>query len=53
MSLKTYCVKCRAKTESVDVQQVVMKNGRDAISSSCSVCGTKKFAMGKLSAETA
>ena len=53
MSLQTYCVKCRAKTESVDVQQVVMKNGRDAISSSCFACGTKKFSIGKLSAETA
>ena len=53
MSLQTYCVKCRAKTESYDVRQVVMKNGRDAISSSCSACGTKKFSIGKLSVEAA
>ena len=53
MSLQTYCVKCRAKTDSVDVQQVVMKNGRNGISSSCSACGTKKFSIGKSSVEIA
>ena len=43
-----YCFKCRVKTESRDVQQVVLKNGRDAVSATCAVCETKKFRMGKL-----
>ncbi len=51
MSLQMYCVKCRAKTESDGVQQVVMKNGKDAVSSTCAVCGTNKFRIGKLPTE--
>ena len=43
-----YCFKCRAKTESTDVEQVVLKNRRDATRATCAVCGTKKFRMGKL-----
>ena len=53
MSLQIYCVKCRGKTESGDVQEVVMKNGRDAVSCICSVCGGHKFRIGKLRAEAA
>ena len=43
-----YCFKCRTKTESNDVQQVVLKNGRDAVRAVCAVCQTRKFRMGKL-----
>ena len=43
-----YCFKCRAKTESNDLEQVVLKNRRDATRAVCAVCGTKKFRMGKL-----
>ena len=35
-------------TESNDVKQVVLKNGRDAVRATCAVCDTRKFRMGKL-----
>jgi len=38
-----YCVKCRTKTEMVNVQQVTMKNGRPALKGKCSKCGTAMF----------
>ena len=53
MSLMMYCVRCRDKTESNNVQEVVMKNGKDAVSSTCAVCGAKKFRIGKMPVETA
>ena len=43
-----YCFKCRTKTESNDLEQVVLKNRRDATRGVCAVCGTKKFRLGKL-----
>jgi len=30
----------------VEAQEVVLQNGRPAITSPCAVCGTKKFRMG-------
>ena len=48
MAVEMYCVKCRAKTESNSVQEVILKNGRNAVTALCSACGTKKFRMGKL-----
>ncbi len=48
MSLQMYCFKCRKKTESDGVEEVEMKNGRDAVVSVCAACGTKKFRIGKL-----
>ena len=46
--IQTYCFKCRVKTESSAVEQVVLNNGRDAVRATCAVCETKKFRMGKL-----
>ena len=43
-----YCFKCRTKTESNDLEQVVLKNRRDATRAVCAVCGTRKFRLGKL-----
>ena len=40
-----YCFKCREKTASQGVQEVVLKNGRPAVTGQCAVCGTKKFRM--------
>ncbi len=37
------CVKCKEKVEIKDPQEVTMKNGRPAISGTCSKCGTKVF----------
>ena len=46
-SQQIHCFKCRTKTDTNDPHQVVLKNGRDAVTGSCAVCGTKKFRMGK------
>ena len=43
-----YCVKCKAKTGSKDVEAVTMKNGRPATRSVCVECGTRKFRIGVL-----
>ena len=43
-----YCVKCRAKTASRNIEAVTMKNGRPATRSVCTECGTKKFRIGVL-----
>ena len=45
-SVEIYCLKCRAKTGSRDVEQVTMKNGRPALRAVCSVCGTGKYRIG-------
>ena len=47
-AVKIYCVKCRAKTGSKDIEAVTMKNGRPATRSVCVECGTKKFRIGVL-----
>ncbi len=39
-SVEIYCLKCRAKAGSRDVEQVTMKNGRPALRTVCTVCGT-------------
>ena len=41
-----YCFKCREKTDTLEAQDVVLKNGRPAVTGQCAVCGTKKFRMG-------
>ena len=41
-SVEIYCLKCRAKTGSRDVEQVTMKNGRPALRAVYTVCGTGK-----------
>ena len=41
-----YCFKCRSKTDTLEAQEVVLKNGRPAATGQCTVCGTKKFRMG-------
>ena len=47
-AVEIYCVKCRAKTPSRDIEAITMKNGRDATRSICADCGTKKFRIGVL-----
>lgn len=44
--MQMYCVKCRAKKDANDVQNVTMKNGKPAVSGTCSTCGTKMFKIG-------
>ena len=43
-----YCVKCKAKTASRDIEAVTMRNGRPATRAVCLDCGTKKFRIGVL-----
>jgi RNase P subunit RPR2 len=46
--VEAYCMKCKAKQEMADATPVKMKNGRDAITGKCPVCGTKMFKIGKM-----
>ena len=39
MAIEIYCVKCKAKTDSTNVEAVTMKNGRPATKAVCAVCG--------------
>ena len=47
-AVEIYCVKCKARTGSKDIEAVTMKNGRAATRSICVECGTKKFRIGVL-----
>lgn len=46
VTTQAYCVKCKSKRDMKDEKQVTMKNGRQAISGTCTVCGTKMFKIG-------
>lgn len=47
--MEAYCVKCKAKVEMTDPQQITMKNGRPATTGICGICGTKMYRIGKAS----
>ena len=47
-SVEIYCLKCKAKTSSRDVEQVTLKNGRPALRAVCTVCGTGKYRIGSV-----
>ena len=38
-----YCVRCKAKREIQNPEQVIMKNGMEARKGTCPVCGTNVF----------
>lgn len=38
-----YCVKCKAKREMKDSQEVTMKNGRKAVKGKCPECNTGMY----------
>jgi len=40
---QAYCVKCKAKTDIENAQEVTMKNGRSALKGNCPKCKTKVF----------
>ena len=46
--VQIFCVKCKTKTVSKDIEAVTMKNGRAATRSICTDCGTRKFRIGVL-----
>ncbi len=43
---EAYCVKCTAKREVKNPQNVTMKNGKPALTGTCPVCGTKLYKIG-------
>ncbi|MBN2518354.1 MAG: hypothetical protein JXB14_05900 [Candidatus Altiarchaeota archaeon] len=43
---EAYCVKCKAKREMKDAEQVTMKNGKKAMKGTCPVCGTGMYKIG-------
>ena len=47
-AVEIFCLKCKAKTASRDIETLTMKNGRSATRSICVDCGTKKFRIGVL-----
>ena len=40
--MKTYCLKCKANTDSIDPKMFKTKNNRLLMQSKCSVCKNKK-----------
>ena len=38
-----YCVKCRAKTKTINETTTVTKNNRKALTRNCATCGTNFF----------
>lgn len=44
--MEGYCMKCKQTREMKDAKQVTMKNGKPAMTGTCSVCGTKMFKIG-------
>ncbi len=41
--MEGYCLKCKAKKEMKDAEEVTMKNGRKAMKGKCLNCGTGMF----------
>lgn len=44
--MEAYCVKCKAKKEMKDATEVKLKNGKPAVTGTCTSCGTKMFKIG-------
>jgi len=44
---EAYCVKCKAKKEMQDEEEVTMKNGKPAMKGVCPDCGTGMYRIGK------
>ncbi len=45
--MEGYCVKCKAKKEIKNPEQVTLKNGKPAAKGTCPDCGTGMFRIGK------
>ena len=45
--MEAYCVKCKAKREMSDPEEITMKNGKPATKGTCPTCSTKMFRIGK------
>lgn len=44
--MQIYCVKCRAKRDANNAQNVTMKNGKPAVKATCANCGTGMYKIG-------
>ena len=40
---KTYCVKCKRKTETKNEKIITTKNNHSAQTGTCSICGSKNY----------
>ena len=40
--MKTYCVKCKEKTELINPKESKTKNNRKILKGECEVCGSRK-----------
>jgi len=41
--MEGFCLKCKAKKEIKDAEEITMKNGRKAMKGKCPDCGTGMF----------
>ena len=41
--MEGYCLKCKAKKEMKEANEITMKNGRKAMKGNCPDCGTGMF----------
>ena len=41
--MKIYCVKCKQKTDSDNIENITTKHNRMAIRGNCKICGTQKY----------
>ena len=48
ISTNAYCVKCKTKREIINIEKILMKNGRPALKGDCSVCSCKVFRFVKI-----
>ena len=46
--VEIYCMKCKKRTGSQNIEPITMKNGRAATRSTCQDCGASKFRIGAL-----
>lgn len=42
-TVEGYCVKCRRRSEMVNVEEVTMSNGKGALRGRCRTCGTGMY----------
>jgi Zn finger protein HypA/HybF involved in hydrogenase expression len=47
-TMTAYCEQCDTQRQTVDLQQITMRNGRPATRGTCPVCGSHLFKIGSL-----
>nr|BBH93364.1 hypothetical protein KTA_15630 [Thermogemmatispora argillosa] len=45
--VEAYCVKCRQKSQMLDVEETTLKNGRPALQGICARCGARMYRIGR------